>query len=103
METRTEDECNTLYVGKWGRIPYYMRGGLVRWIYFHIEPGDFLEEVICNDLAGACHVADDTNRHLLFDYVSFLYCHAPSPCWGSKEKYREVGRIAARKQKGQKC
>lgn len=73
--------------GQWGNVPRYMRGGLARWIRYGIEPGSFLTAVICNDLRSACECADDTNRHLLFAYVQFLYCHAPSSCWGSPKRF----------------
>jgi hypothetical protein len=39
-------------------------------------------------LRGACERADDTNRHFLFEYVFWLYNHAPAACWGSPERFR---------------
>lgn len=77
-------------------IPEYMVEGIFNWIVHHVRPGDFLSAVIVNDLRGACAHADDTNRHLLWEYCNFFYNEAPSPCWGSLEKARaweEVGSV----------
>lgn len=48
--------------------------------------GDFLTALLENDLRAACGHADDTNRWLIFSYVSFLYNEMPSQAWGSREK-----------------
>ena len=69
------------------RLPEGMHGGIERWIEPGIRPGSFLSAVLRNDLRTACEKADDTNRYLLFEYVSFFYNHAPSSCWGSPEKF----------------
>jgi len=69
-------------------IPRYMHGGIVRWIEHGLAPGDFLTAILSNDLRGACERADDTNRHFLFEYVFWLYNHAPAACWGSPERFR---------------
>lgn len=71
----------------WSLIPPHMIGGLRRYIEDGIPPGSFLTAVLSNDLRGACERADDENRHCLFDYVSFLYNHAPTGSWGSKENF----------------
>lgn len=71
----------------WSLIPEHMIGGLRRYIENGIEPGSFLEAVLCNDLKGAVGRADQTNKHRLHDYIMFLYNFAPSSCWGSPEKY----------------
>lgn len=70
-------------------IPDYMQDALIRYIDNKIEPGAFLMAVLCNDLSEACGRADDINKHLLFNYIRFLYNEAPRFCWGSKEKVRE--------------
>lgn len=73
----------------WSLIPAYMIGGLRRYIEHGIPPGDFLTAVLSNDLRGACERADDENRHRLFQYVQFLYSHAPVGCWGSSSNFRD--------------
>jgi hypothetical protein len=79
------------------RIPDYMREGIVRYIVYHIECGSFLDALLSNDLRAACEYADETNRHLIWDYCNFLYNCAPASCWGSPEKVRRwlAGREAA--------
>ena len=71
----------------WGGIPERMRGGITRYLEHGIPPGHFLTAVICNDLREACERADDENKHLLFEYVKFFYCHTPVGCWGSPENF----------------
>ena len=72
----------------WSLIPEHMIGGLRRYIEFGIEPGGFLEAVLCNDLKNAVGRADNTNKHRLNDYIMFLYNFAPSDWRGSPEKYQ---------------
>ena len=71
----------------WSFIPERMIGGIRRYIENGIEPGGFLSAVLCNDLLEACGRADDENRTLIFQYVQFFYCCAPSECWGSPAKF----------------
>ena len=67
-------------------IPERMMGGIERYINDKINPGDFLQAVICNDLREAVGRADDENIRNLPAYVAYFYNEAPSLCWGSKEK-----------------
>lgn len=71
---------------RWGRIPDYMHEGLTNYIERGIRPGDFLFSVVTNDLRNAARHADDVNKHLLFDYVSFFYSFAPTGCWGNFDR-----------------
>ena len=68
-------------------IPERMMGGLTRYIEEGIEPGHFLAAVICNDLREAVGRADDENIRNIPAYVGYLYNHAPSSSWGSREKF----------------
>jgi hypothetical protein len=70
-------------------IPGYMREGLRNYIENHQPPGHFLRAILENDLREACIRADDTNRHLLWNYVNFLYNEAPVACWGSPQIVKE--------------
>jgi hypothetical protein len=83
----TEHPDYTFTKADWSLIPDYMIGGLRRWIENGIEPGDFLCAVLKNDLKEACARADDNNQRRLFQYIKFLYCYAPSGCFGSEEKF----------------
>ena len=50
--------------------------------------GDFLQNLLANDLIGAFSHADDTNARMMHDYVRFLYNHVPGRgcgIWGSHE------------------
>lgn len=67
-------------------IPAHMVESLEGWVRHAHKPGDFLTNVLCNDLAGAAAHADHTNRWLLTAYVGWLYNEAPGTCWGSPEK-----------------
>jgi hypothetical protein len=72
---------------EWETIPVYMRGGLNRYLKYGIKPGGFLESLLCNDLFGTFHSADSCNQKRVLDYLQFLYMHAPSESWGSRERY----------------
>ena len=67
-------------------IPDRMMAGIKRYVEEGIEPGHFLQAVICNDLAEAVSRADDENLDNLAAYVVYFYNKVPSNLWGSKEK-----------------
>jgi len=69
---------------KASRIPLRMHEGIKRWIEYGVVPGNFLWQVICNDLARAVFAADDENLSLLREYVLFFHNEAPTGCWGSE-------------------
>lgn len=69
-------------------VPEHIHDAIIRYIEDGYEPGDFLKAVICNNLIDACAHADWINRHRIFEIVGWFYNHAPSPCWGSEENYR---------------
>ncbi len=74
------------YIEKLSMLPGYMQPGMKRWIEEGIEPGSFLMAVIANaDVRTVFELADDTNRHCVFDYLIYLYNYAPSACWGCRE------------------
>ena len=66
-------------------IPEYMRGAMERYMEHGIEPGSFLMAVLSNDLLDASSLADDFNRHRLFDYCVWLIDFAPVSSYGSPE------------------
>ncbi len=69
-------------------IPKYMKESIEMYINKGIQPGQFLQAVICNDLKEAIGRADKESINLLPTYVSFFYNEAPSCCWGSKENFK---------------
>ena len=78
-------------------IPERMGDAILRYVREHIQPGDFLSAVICNDLKEACGRADDENLQNLPAYVAWFYNCAPIQCWGSYEQMKEW--LAARRTK----
>ena len=69
-------------------IPVRMMPGIKRYIEQHIRPGDFLIQIICNNLREACGKADDENMCNLPAYVAYFYNEAPSSCWGSEKNFK---------------
>ena len=54
--------------------------------------GDFLRNLLANDLVGAFSHADDTNARMMKDYVVFLYNNVPGRAtglWGSHDAVKE--------------
>jgi hypothetical protein len=70
-------------------LPVHIQPGIRHYVEEGQEVGSFLEAVISNDLKESLGRADIVNREHLFDIVSWFYNHAPSPCWGSPEKYQK--------------
>ncbi len=69
------------------KIPPRMWDGIVRYVMHGCSPGHFLTAVVTNDLKSAVMRADDENKLLLWDYVSFFYNHTPTSCWGSQQAF----------------
>lgn len=70
-------------------VPEHMQFSLDDYIQRHIPTGDFLREVISNNLCEACSRADDVNLRNLPAFVAYLYNNAPANCWGSPEAYKQ--------------
>ena len=68
-------------------IPDRMMGGLQRYLDSGIEPGDFLQCVLKNDLYGACNHGDKENVRNLPAYIGYLYNEVNGSAWGSRENY----------------
>jgi len=51
------------------------------------EVGDFLRNVISNNLSGAVGHADSGNMRNIPAYSAYLYNEAPAACHGSPTKY----------------
>ncbi len=69
----------------YSKLPESSRGAMKRYIEYGIEPGSFLTAVIENNLSESFACADENNRFLLFDIVSWFYSTAPMQCWKSRE------------------
>jgi len=70
-------------------VPNYMVDGAVRYIMNGIEPGGFLQAVICNKLVQSFNKADDTNRRCIYNWADVLYNVFPSESWGTEDKYNK--------------
>lgn len=70
-------------------VPVHMADRIHMYFRYHTEPGSFLYAVLTNDLKAACALADDTNRHRLWDFVYLFYNEAPYYSWGSHERVAE--------------
>ena len=67
-------------------LPESLQDGMQRYLEHGIRAGDFLTNVLSNDLSGAVSRADSKNINLLPDIVRWIYNEAPSGCWGSDIK-----------------
>lgn len=73
-------------------IPDHCRESMQNYIERGVPVGDFLRNVIENNLVKAISYADDVNRPRLRDYALFLCNEAPRgpvPSWGSEQAYAE--------------
>lgn len=68
-----------------GKIPEYMRGGVMRYVQSGIEPGGFTRAVLENNFFLAARRADQTNIRQFYDWGECLLL-LPPECWGSVEK-----------------
>ena len=69
-------------------IPEHTKGGIDRYVNYHIPTGDFLYAVLTNNLKESFARADDENIKNMFDIVKYCYNEIPSECWGSPEKVK---------------
>ena len=67
-------------------IPEHMGEALDEYVALGRPVGDFLYAVLTNNLYDACARADMHNAPNLMAYVEWLYNHAPSQCYGSRDK-----------------
>lgn len=70
-------------------LPDRFVGGIDRYLRHGIIPGDFLAQVLKNDLKESMAKADETSVLQLPGLVGWLYSYAPQPCWGSVEAIRD--------------
>ena len=70
-------------------LPGHMWDGVERYLTRGIIPGDFLRAVFESSLARAAHHADHYNKHLLYQWASFMHSAMPEPCWGNPDKVQK--------------
>jgi hypothetical protein len=62
-----------------------IRDAIDRYVATGVDPGDFLINVLYNNLFESFSYADDYNSKNMLDVVRYVFNHTPSICWGSKE------------------
>ena len=88
MFEHTREELERVINERYYMVPASTLDTLVHYIYERRPTGGFLQAVLSNDLKESFARADEQNRATLFNICSLLYNEAPSPCWGSPEKYK---------------
>ena len=66
-------------------IPSRIMEGIGRYVEHGIPPGDFLQAVIRNDLAGAVARADHESLEVIREIVLYFANEVPPECQGSRE------------------
>lgn len=67
-------------------IPKHTRGAIDRYILEGIPTGDFMYNVLVNDLGGAVAHADRENSIYLANIVKFIFNYVPICCHGNPSK-----------------
>ncbi len=70
----------------YSRIHVDCQMAVIQWACFGEMPGNFIQALLRNDLAGACARADGTNISLIPVWALLMVNILPGTCWGSKEK-----------------
>ena len=65
-------------------IPEYMRGGIIRYVHWGVEPGDFWEAVIKDQFVEATCRADVINLLVIKVYALLAANHMPNDCRRSR-------------------
>ena len=73
---------------KYPNIPNATIGAIQRYVEKRIPTGDFLYNVLTNNLSGAIKHADSANERALIDIVKFCYWEIPIICWGTPKKVK---------------
>ena len=67
----------------------YMRNTTRDYIENGFNGGSFITALFSNNLAQTYSRADDDNRAVIKEWVSFLYNSAPAGCWGSEDRVKD--------------
>lgn len=81
-------EIGHLFENDGVKIPGRLIDALDRYIGPRIPTGDFLYNVLTNNLYGACMTADKDNLKIIPTIIKYLYNEAPASCWGSEENVK---------------
>ena len=70
-------------------IPERMKEVIRLYVDRGIQPGGFITAFLSNDLMLACALADDYNKHNLWELACLVHNEVPKAAWGSEEAVRE--------------
>lgn len=72
-----------MYMSQGFYIPEHVLEQIDRYVKDGTDPGSFLTAIICNDLEGAVHCADEAALRNLPAYVNYFHWEVPGQCHGS--------------------
>jgi len=65
-------------------IPKETIGCIERYVSSGLDPGDFVQAILSNDLMEACKRADENNLKAIVAIAQHVYSHVPRNCYGTK-------------------
>lgn len=80
-------------------VPSHTQNQLDRFVKDGVIPGDFVKNVLENNLSEAFFSADLDNLRNLEDIVRYVYNHIPHESWGSPEKVRRYSESISQSRK----
>jgi hypothetical protein len=69
-------------------IPKETKEAIERYVNAGLDPGDFLQAIMSNDLMGACKLADEHNLRAIVAIAQHVYSNVPMNCHGTKDIVR---------------
>lgn len=68
-------------------LPEHMWYGLELYLRMGINPGGFMQALLCNDLMNAFSRADSLNIEKMENWIKFIYNYLPLSCYGNRWDY----------------
>lgn len=66
-----------------------MQSNVKRYVENGKVHGDFLRNLLKNDLVGTFSHADLENQRNMDEWITFVYNELPAECWGSEESVND--------------
>jgi len=73
----------------YGQIRPNILEAINQYVCYHCQTGDFLLAVLTNNLREAFARADEGNRKVLFQIISYCHNEIPGICWGTPDKVKQ--------------
>ena len=67
-------------------IPSHMVSGVLQYVMYGRNPGDFLQAVLKDRLTESYSLADEINTSCMRNWAVWLAMHCPRGMWGSSER-----------------